>query len=103
MRSPIREYDQLEHGGEVTSGSPFTTFTTFIGRRPARVGDSAQCDLHGITTFAEGDTRFPDRDGQQYWRRPTKRNKRSSSRATHYARPVCPHSIAQRSPTREAR
>ncbi|WP_250518689.1 ImcF-related family protein [Caballeronia sp. ATUFL_M1_KS5A] len=63
MKSPIREYDKLEHGGEVTSGSPFTMF---MGRRLARVGDSAQCDLHGNTTIAEGDTRFPDRDGQPY-------------------------------------
>jgi uncharacterized Zn-binding protein involved in type VI secretion len=61
MRSPIREHDKLEQGGEVTSGSPFTTF---MGRRLARVGDTAQCDLHGNTTIAEGDTRFPDRDGQ---------------------------------------
>ncbi|WP_250503737.1 PAAR domain-containing protein [Caballeronia sp. AZ7_KS35] len=63
MKSPIREYDKLEHGGEVTSGSPFTMF---MGRRLARVGDSAQCDLHGNTMIAEGDTRFPDRDGQPY-------------------------------------
>jgi uncharacterized Zn-binding protein involved in type VI secretion len=63
VNSPIRYGDKLEHGGEVTSGSPYTTF---MGCALARQGDSAQCDLHGQTTIAEGDERFPDRDGQRY-------------------------------------
>jgi uncharacterized Zn-binding protein involved in type VI secretion len=63
MKSPIRYGDKLEHGGEVTSGSPFSTF---MGRALARRDDSAQCDLHGQTTIAEGDERFPDRDGKPY-------------------------------------
>jgi uncharacterized Zn-binding protein involved in type VI secretion len=42
MKSPIRYGDKLEHGGEVTGGSPYTTF---MGRALARRDDSAQCEL----------------------------------------------------------
>jgi uncharacterized Zn-binding protein involved in type VI secretion len=59
MKSPIRKGDKLEHGGEVTAGSPWTTF---MGRPLARKGDEAICDLHGPTIIDEGAQKFPDRD-----------------------------------------
>ncbi|MDN7701944.1 MULTISPECIES: PAAR domain-containing protein [Burkholderia] len=58
MKSPIRKADKLEHGGEVTSGSPWTTF---MGRPLARKGDEAICELHGRTVIDEGTDKFADR------------------------------------------
>ncbi|WP_081059549.1 PAAR domain-containing protein [Burkholderia vietnamiensis] len=46
MKSPIRKGDKLEHGGEVTAGSPWTTF---MSQPLARKGDAAHCNLHGST------------------------------------------------------
>lgn len=63
MQSPIRQGDKLEHGGEVTNGSPWTEF---MGRPLARKGDDALCDIHGPTTIDEGYERFPDRDGKWF-------------------------------------
>ncbi|MDR5750384.1 MULTISPECIES: PAAR domain-containing protein [unclassified Caballeronia] len=45
MPSPIRKGDKLEHGGEVTGGSPWTEF---MGSQLARKGDEAICDQHGL-------------------------------------------------------
>ena len=61
MKSPIRQGDGLENGGEVTTGSPYMNF---MGRPLARKGDAAICALHGATTIAEGNERFPDQDGK---------------------------------------
>lgn len=61
MKSPIRKGDELEHGGEVTGGSPWTEF---MGRLLVRKGDDATCALHGPTTIDEGYDKFPDRDGK---------------------------------------
>ncbi|MDR5736271.1 PAAR domain-containing protein [Caballeronia sp. LZ025] len=63
MKSLIRKGDKLEHGGEVTSGSPWTDF---MGRSLARKGDEARCDLHGPTSIDEGLAKFPDRDGKWF-------------------------------------
>jgi uncharacterized Zn-binding protein involved in type VI secretion len=60
MKSPIRVGDQLENGGEVTTGSPGTIF---MGRPLARRGDEAICARHGKTTIAEGHESFPDKGG----------------------------------------
>ncbi|WP_038708685.1 PAAR domain-containing protein [Burkholderia sp. lig30] len=61
MKTPIRQDDELEHGGHVTGGSPTTQF---MGRPLARKGDAAICDLHGETMIDEGDASFPDQDGK---------------------------------------
>jgi uncharacterized Zn-binding protein involved in type VI secretion len=61
MNSPIRKGDPLEHGGEVTGGSPWSEF---MGRPLARKGDNAMCEQHGPTTIDEGYDTFPDRDGK---------------------------------------
>jgi uncharacterized Zn-binding protein involved in type VI secretion len=61
MRSPIRKYDKLESGGQVTGGSPHMEFT---GQSLARKGDSVICDQHGETVIDEGDEEFPDQDGK---------------------------------------
>jgi uncharacterized Zn-binding protein involved in type VI secretion len=61
MRSPIRKYDKLENGGQVTGGLPHIEF---MGQPLARKGDSAICDQHGETVIDEGDEEFPDRDGK---------------------------------------
>ncbi|WNC89831.1 PAAR domain-containing protein [Paraburkholderia sp. FT54] len=45
-KSPIRKGDELEHGGEVTSCSPWTNL---MGRPLARKGDAALCVRHGPT------------------------------------------------------
>ncbi|KQR78472.1 hypothetical protein ASG35_08510 [Burkholderia sp. Leaf177] len=58
MKNPIRVGDELENGGHVTSGSPDMDFA---GRRIARKGDSAICDLHGDTTISEGHPFFNDK------------------------------------------
>jgi uncharacterized Zn-binding protein involved in type VI secretion len=63
MRPPIRKGDLLEHGGEVTTASPYTTF---MGRALARQGDEAVCVLHGKTTIGEGNPSFIDRDGKSF-------------------------------------
>jgi len=63
MQSPIRKGDKLEHGGEVTGGSPWTEF---MGRPLARKGDDAICDRHGPTAIDDGHARFPDRDGKSF-------------------------------------
>ena len=63
MQSPIRKGDKLEHGGEVTSGSPWTMF---MDRPLARKGDDATCDLHGPTVIDEGADKYPDRDGELF-------------------------------------
>ncbi|CAD6552792.1 hypothetical protein LMG27952_05326 [Paraburkholderia hiiakae] len=60
MQSPIRKGDELEHGGEVTGGSPWMNF---MGRPLARKGDAAHCAQHGPTVIDEGYDGFPDRDG----------------------------------------
>ncbi|MGF6415129.1 putative Zn-binding protein involved in type VI secretion [Paraburkholderia sp. MM5477-R1] len=62
MKSPIRKGDNLENGGEVTGGSPWTEF---MGRPLARKGDTAICNQHGPTVIDEGYARFPDRDGKE--------------------------------------
>lgn len=59
MQSPIRKGDKLEHGGEVTSGSPWMMF---MARPLARKGDNATCDLHGPTVIDEGADKYSDRD-----------------------------------------
>ncbi|WP_075123102.1 PAAR domain-containing protein [Burkholderia paludis] len=59
MQSPIRKGDKLEHGGVVTSGSPWITF---MGIAIARKGDEASCDLHGPTFIVEGADKYPDCD-----------------------------------------
>ncbi|KWD53871.1 hypothetical protein WL67_06730 [Burkholderia ubonensis] len=59
--SPIRKYDELEHGGQVTSGS---STMDFMGRPLARKGDAALCNQHGETAIDEGDESFPDQDGK---------------------------------------
>ncbi|MEX3937451.1 PAAR domain-containing protein [Paraburkholderia phymatum] len=61
MKSPIRQGDKLENGGEVTGGS---TTTTFMGLPLAREGDGAVCVIHGETAIAEGNANFPDQDGK---------------------------------------
>ncbi|CAG9186072.1 PAAR domain-containing protein [Cupriavidus pinatubonensis] len=61
MKSPVRLGDALEHGGQVTTGSPTMNF---MGRALARKGDPALCARHGPTTIAEGEDRFPDQGGQ---------------------------------------
>ncbi len=61
MKSPIRQGDALENGGQVTGGSPTMEF---MGRPLARKGDAALCDLHGPTEIDEGDASFPDQDGK---------------------------------------
>ncbi|TDQ97495.1 PAAR domain-containing protein [Paraburkholderia silvatlantica] len=48
MKSPIRKGDKLEHGGEVTGGSPWTVF---MGKPQARKGDAAMCERHGQTVI----------------------------------------------------
>ncbi|MET1532034.1 PAAR domain-containing protein, partial [Burkholderia sola] len=48
--------DKLEHGGEVTSGSPWTMF---MDRPLARKGDNATCDLHGPTVIDGAPTSIP--------------------------------------------
>jgi uncharacterized Zn-binding protein involved in type VI secretion len=63
MKSPIRKGDKLEHGGEVTGGSPWTEF---MGRPLARKGDEAICTVHGATRIDEGYDKFPDRDGRPF-------------------------------------
>lgn len=63
MKSPIRKGDKLEHGGEVTAGSPWTTF---MSQPLARKGDAAHCNLHGSTFIDEGANKFPDRDGKLF-------------------------------------
>ncbi|NLP59964.1 PAAR domain-containing protein [Paraburkholderia sacchari] len=60
-KSPIRKGDKLEHGGEVTGGSPWSNF---MGRPLARKGDAALCAQHGPTVIDEGYGKFPDRDGK---------------------------------------
>ncbi|WP_213301402.1 PAAR domain-containing protein [Paraburkholderia sacchari] len=60
-KSPIRKGDMLEHGGEVTGGSPWTNF---MSRPLARKGDAALCAQHGPTVINEGYEKFPDRDGK---------------------------------------
>ncbi len=49
-KSSIRKGDKLEHGGEITSGS---LWTTFMGRPLACKGDEATCELHGRTVIDE--------------------------------------------------
>jgi uncharacterized Zn-binding protein involved in type VI secretion len=63
MKSPIRKGDKLEHGGEVTGGSPWTVF---MGKPQARKGDAAVCERHGQTVIDEGMAKFPDRDGKLF-------------------------------------
>lgn len=58
---PIRKGDELEHGGEVTGGWPWTNF---MGRPLARKRDAALCVQHGPTVIDEGYDKFPDRDGK---------------------------------------
>lgn len=62
MQSPIRKGDKLEHGGEVTGGSPWFEV---MGRPLARRGDEAICEQHGPTAIDEGYAKFPDRDGKE--------------------------------------
>ncbi|AQQ34531.1 PAAR domain-containing protein [Burkholderia cenocepacia] len=62
-KSPIRKDDKLEHGGEVTNGSPWTTF---MGKPLARKGDEAFCEQHGQTVIDEGANKFPDRDNKPF-------------------------------------
>ena len=62
MQSSIRKGDKLEHGGEVTGGSPWFEV---MGRPLARKGDEAICEQHGPTTIEEGYAKFPDRDGKE--------------------------------------
>ena len=61
MKIPIRKGDQLENGGEVTSGSPYMEW---MGKVAARLGGEALCAKHGKTTIAEGDPTFCDQDGK---------------------------------------
>lgn len=63
MKSPIRKGDQLENSGEITTGSPYTTF---MGKALGRQGDEAVCALHGKTTIDEGNPSFPDLDGKPF-------------------------------------
>jgi uncharacterized Zn-binding protein involved in type VI secretion len=60
-KSPIRQGDALENGGEVTTAS---SGMTFMGRLLACRGDEALCALHGKTTIAEGAASFPGKTGQ---------------------------------------
>ncbi|WP_319000300.1 PAAR domain-containing protein [Burkholderia vietnamiensis] len=48
MKSPIRKGDKLEHGGEVTAGSPWTTFMSQRACAQGRRGtlQSARLDLY---------------------------------------------------------
>ncbi|WP_409364332.1 PAAR domain-containing protein [Burkholderia sp. Bp9031] len=62
-KSPVRQGDKLEHGGEVTGGSPWTTF---MGMPLARKGDEATCTLHGPTFIDEGADKFPDHDNKPF-------------------------------------
>ncbi|MGF6789235.1 PAAR domain-containing protein [Paraburkholderia sp. 35.1] len=62
MTFPIRKGDILEHGGEVSGGSPWMNF---MGRPLARKGDEAICAQHGPTVIDEGYAKFPDRDGKE--------------------------------------
>ena len=61
MKSPIRQGDKLENGGEVTGASPYMNF---MGRPLARKGDDALCVKHGKTIIDEGHEGFPDQDGK---------------------------------------
>jgi uncharacterized Zn-binding protein involved in type VI secretion len=61
MTSPIRQYDKLENGGEVTSAS---SEMMFMGKLLACLGDEALCDKHGKTTIVEGKTSFPGKNGK---------------------------------------
>lgn len=61
MKNPVRYGDGLENGGHVTGGS---STMIFMSRPLARMGDPALCALHGPTTIAEGEERFPDQDGK---------------------------------------
>ncbi|KVV51583.1 hypothetical protein WT27_30340 [Burkholderia territorii] len=63
MKSPIRKGDKLQHGGEVSSGSPWTEF---LSKPLARKGDDAICDLHGPTVIDEGADHFADRDNKPF-------------------------------------
>ena len=43
--------DPIDHGGQVTQGSP----TVFVnGKAAARVGDQVMCSRHGMQTITEG-------------------------------------------------
>jgi uncharacterized Zn-binding protein involved in type VI secretion len=60
-KSPIRQGDALENGGEVTTAS---SGMTFMDRQLACRGDEALCALHGKTTIVEGNASFPGKSGQ---------------------------------------
>ncbi|KPC53783.1 PAAR domain-containing protein [Amantichitinum ursilacus] len=54
MRKLIRLGDTLrEYGGQVTSA---WAGAKIFGRPPARVGDAAVCNKHGLTRIREGST-----------------------------------------------
>lgn len=54
----IRKGDKLEHGGEVTGGSPWFEA---MGQQLARKGDETICEQHGPTTTDDGYGKFRDR------------------------------------------
>lgn len=52
MPYPVaRKGDEIDHGGRIVEGSSNLTIN---GLPCARVGDKAQCDVHGLVTITTG-------------------------------------------------
>ena len=51
MAAVARIGDGLSHGGNITGGSPDVRV---VGAQVARVGDAAQCAIHGAVTITTG-------------------------------------------------
>lgn len=51
MAAVARIGDSLSHGGSITGGSPDVTVA---GAQVARIGDAAQCAIHGTVTITSG-------------------------------------------------